>query len=171
MESGTTASSATRSVSLTALPIEQGEHRLRVEGKALTGLKDAKEQAINVEGVAAILFEVADLADPIELRGETAYDVRIINQGSKAATNVQLIALIPAELKFLQAEGVTRYRTEAGRVIFEPIDNLPAKSETVYRIRAQGVTAGDVRLKVQLTTSEIPQPITKEESTRVYADE
>jgi uncharacterized repeat protein (TIGR01451 family) len=159
------------SVSLTAMPIEQGEHRLRVEGKALTGLKDAKEQSINVEGVAAILFEVADLADPIELRGETAYDVRIINQGSKAATNVQLIALIPAELKFLQAEGVTRYRTEAGRVIFEPIDNLPPKSETVYRIRAQGITAGDVRLKVQLTTSEIPQPITKEESTRVYADE
>ncbi|MGC4003752.1 MAG: hypothetical protein QM811_11750 [Pirellulales bacterium] len=158
-------------VTLTTLPVEQGEHRLKIEGKTKAGLAQSQEQAIQIDGVAAILFEVADLADPIELHGETAYDVRIINQGSKAATNVQLIALLPPELRFLAAEGATRYRQEAGRIVFEPLQSLPAKSETVYRIRAKGEKPGDVRLKVQLTTDDVRQPITKEESTRVYADE
>jgi len=158
-------------VTITTLPIEQGEHKLKVAGKTKAGLTDSKEQAITVEGVAAILFEVADLADPIELRGETAYDVRVINQGSKAATNVQLTAFMPSELKFLAAEGATRYRVDGQRIIFDALGTLPAKSETVYRIRAQGTTAGDVRLKVQLVTDDIKTPITKEESTRVYADE
>ena len=34
-----------------------------------------------------------------------------------------------------------------------------------------GLKAGDQRFRVQLTTDEIRTPITKEESTRVYADE
>ncbi len=158
-------------VTITALPIEQGEHKLKVAGKTKSGLSDSKEQAITIEGVAAILFEVADLADPIELRGETAYDIRVINQGSKAATNVQITAFMPAELKFLSAEGATRYRVDGQKIVFDALGSLPAKSETVYRLRAQGVTAGDVRLKVQLVTDYFRTPITKEESTRVYADE
>jgi uncharacterized repeat protein (TIGR01451 family) len=158
-------------VTITALPIEQGEHKLVVAGKTKAGLSDSKEQPITIEGVAAILFEVADLADPIELRGETAYDIRVINQGSKAATNVQITAFIPSELKFLSAEGATRYRVDGQRIVFDALGTLPAKSETVYRVRAQGTQAGDVRLKVQLVTDDIRQPITKEESTRVYADE
>ncbi len=158
-------------VTITTLPIEQGEHKLKVAGKTKAGLTDSKEQPITIEGVAAILFEVADLADPIELRGETAYDIRVINQGSKAATNVQITAFMPTELKFLSAEGATRYRVDGQRIVFDALGTLPAKSETVYRIRAQGTQVGDVRLKVQLVTDDIRQPITKEESTRVYADE
>jgi len=158
-------------VTVTALPIEQGEHKLKTTGKARQGLADEKEQTVLVEGVSAIFFEVADLADPIELHGETSYDVRIINQGSKEATNVQLIVVLPPELKFTAAEGATRYRNEGGRIVFEPLDRLPAKSETIYRIKALGERSGDVRVKAQLTTDDIRQPITKEESTRVYADE
>jgi uncharacterized repeat protein (TIGR01451 family) len=158
-------------VTVTTLPIEQGEQKLKTVGKTKAGLKDEKEQSVVVEGVAAILFEVADVADPIELHGETAYDVTITNQGSKEATNVQLVALMPQELKFLRAEGDSRYRLEGNRVVFEPLRSLPAKNKTVYRIFAQGQQAGDVRIKMQLTSDDIRQPITKEESTRVYADE
>lgn len=157
-------------VTVTLLPIEPGEQVVKANCRAKNDLTDAKEITVAVEGVAAILFEVVDLADPIELNGETAYDIRIINQGSKEATNVQLSALMPPELKFLSAEGATRHRAENGRVIFEPLQRLPAKSETVYRIKAKGERAGDVRMKVQLMSDEIRQPITKEESTQVYSD-
>ncbi|MDX1962399.1 MAG: hypothetical protein SFX18_04555 [Pirellulales bacterium] len=158
-------------VKLTTLPVEEGEQKLTTTGKARQGLVDQSEQLVVIEGVAAILFEVADLSDPIELNGETAYDVKITNQGSKEAANVQLVALLPAELEFLSAEGATRHKLEGNRLVFEPIARLPAKSETVYRLHMRGVAAGDVRLKVQLLTDDIRQPITKEESTRVFADE
>jgi hypothetical protein len=48
---------------------------------------------------------------------------------------------------------------------------LPPKDEKIYRIRAKGIRPGDLRVSFQLTTDDMKTPVTKEESTRVYADE
>jgi uncharacterized repeat protein (TIGR01451 family) len=161
----------TGTVTLTALPVEPGEQRLRAEGKAKQGLTDEQEQITVVEGLAALLFEVVDVADPIEVKGETEYEIRITNQGSKAADNVQLVAMLPPELKFVSAEGPTRYAIDGDRVVFEPLGRLSPKADTTYRVAVQGTQPGDVRMKVQLMTDDMRQPVTKEESTRVYSDE
>lgn len=158
-------------VTLTAMPIEAGEHTLRVEGTADKGLSDEMEEEILVEGVAAILFQVADVADPIEINGETTYEIRVVNQGSKAATNVQLVAVLPGELKALSAEGPTRHVLDGQQVRFQELSRLAPKADTTYRIRVQAVEAGDARIRVQLLTDEMKAPVTKEESTQIYADE
>ena len=161
----------TGAVQMTALPIEEGEQKLRIEAKAQQGLADMQESTITVDGVAAVLFEVADLADPIEVGGETTYEVRVTNQGSKAATNIIVSAIMPAEMKPLAAEGPTKHVIEGAKVTFEPLPRLSPKGDTVFRIRAQALRPGDARVKVQLMADELRQPVTKEESTRVYADE
>jgi hypothetical protein len=38
-------------------------------------------------------------------------------------------------------------------------------------VQVQGLRPGDQRARVQITTDEVQEPITKEQSTRVYADE
>jgi len=161
----------TGTVSLTALPIEPGEQRLRAEGRARQGLTDEQEQITLVEGLAALLFEVVDVADPIEVKGETEYEIRIVNQGSKAADNVQLMAMLPPELKFVSAEGPTGHAVDGQRILFEPLGRLSPKADTTYRVAVQGLQPGDLRMKVQLLTDDMRQPVTKEESTRVYSDE
>jgi uncharacterized repeat protein (TIGR01451 family) len=158
-------------VELVTLPIEAGEQRLRLEGRAERGVAVEKEQPILVEGIAAIKFEVVDVNDPIEKGGETTYEIRVVNQGSKAATNVRVLAMLPQGLKALAAEGPTRNFLEAGRVQFEGLPRLAPKADTLYRIRVAGLMAGDQRIRVQLQTDELQEPVTKEESTRVYADE
>jgi uncharacterized repeat protein (TIGR01451 family) len=159
------------SVSLTAVPVETGEQLVRIESTAQRGLSAQEEKMIVVEGVAAINFEVVDVADPIEVGGETAYEVRVVNQGTKAATNVQVVALLPEELKPTGGEGPARYTIDGQRVLFEPLAQLAPKADTTYRVKAQGRAPGDVRVRVQILTDEIRSPVTKEESTRVYADE
>ncbi len=77
------------SVELVAMPIEPGKQTFDVEGKAQQGLTDEVKQDVMVEGLAAIMFEVRDAEDPIEVGGETNYEIRVFNQGSKAASNVQ----------------------------------------------------------------------------------
>ncbi len=47
----------TGSVTLVALPIEVGEQRMKVQGKAQQGLSDEKEQTVVVEGLAALALE------------------------------------------------------------------------------------------------------------------
>ncbi|MCG8449236.1 MAG: hypothetical protein MI725_06625 [Pirellulales bacterium] len=158
-------------VELVALPIEPGAQTLQVATKARQGLEDRTEKQVLVEGLAALMFEVADLADPIEIGGDTTYEIRVVNQGSKAASNVQVVAILPPGLRALSGQGETRHTIQGERVSFAPIPSLAPKADTTYRIQVQGTRPGDQRLRVQITTDEIQQPITKEESTRVYADE
>jgi uncharacterized repeat protein (TIGR01451 family) len=161
----------TGSVELVTMPIEAGQHALKLRGTADKGLVSEKEQPVLVEGIAAILFQVADTADPVEIGGETTYDVRVVNQGSKASTNVRLIVDLPQELKAIAAEGPTQYAVEGNRISFERLAQLPPKAEKTYRVRVKAMRPGDLRARFQLSSDDMRTPVTKEESTRVYADE
>ena len=153
------------------MPIEPGEQTLEVEGKAQQGLTDEAKREVLVEGLAAIMFEVRDVEDPIEVGGETDYEIRVVNQGSKAATNVQVLVTLPPGLEVLSASGETRHTVQGGGVVFEPLAQLAPKTDTLYRVQVKGVQPGDQRVTVQVSTNDISQPIRREESTRVFGDE
>lgn len=158
-------------VELVAMPVEAGQQKLEVSGKAQQGLTDEVEQDVLVEGLAALMFEVRDTQDPIEVGGETSYEIRVVNQGTKAATNVQVVVSLPPGIQALSASGETQYTVQAGGVVFEPLAQLAPKTDTVYRVQVKGVQPGDQRVTVQVNTDDISQPIRREESTRVFGDE
>ena len=60
-------------VKLTTLPVEPGEQRLRVEGRAGLGLTAAGEQVVQVEQSAELLHTVKDPDEVIEVGSETTY--------------------------------------------------------------------------------------------------
>jgi uncharacterized repeat protein (TIGR01451 family) len=158
-------------VTLTTMPTEQGDLPLKIASTAQRGLSAEKNEVIRVEGIAALVFQVVDLADPIDVGGETTYEIRVANQGSKPAENVQIIATLPQELKPLGAEGPSRHDINGQQVIFQPLARLTEKSETVYVIRAQASRQGDVKISVQLKSSDLTTPVVKEEATRVLSDQ
>ena len=156
-------------VQLTLMPLEAGNHTIRLVSFDDSGAKAEVEQPVQVEGLVAMYFEVADLQDPVEVGGQTLYEIRVVNQGSKEATNVRLAAELPPGLRAVAAEGPTS-QVQASRpniILFEPLSRLAAKADVTYRIRVEGVQPGDFRLRAQVSTDDI-EPITKEESTRVY---
>jgi len=158
-------------VELVTLPIAPGPFNLKVRGAAQRGIVAEKEQAVLVEGLASVLFQLSHTKDPLEIGGETSYEITVVNQGSKASTNLQMAVYLPSELRPLAAEGPTRYTIEDNKVVFESLPQLAPKSVAAFRVRAQGVRAGDLRVRCQLLTDEMQRPVVKEESTRVYADE
>jgi uncharacterized repeat protein (TIGR01451 family) len=158
-------------VELAVLPIEVGEHTLQIETKARQGLEDHTEARVVVDGIVALMFEVVDVNSPIEVGGETTYEVRVVNQGSKSARNVQVVAIMPQGMRAISGQGESRHAIQGERVIFAPLPQLAPKADAVFRIHAQGLRAGDQRVLVQLTSDEMQKPITKEVSTRVYADQ
>jgi uncharacterized repeat protein (TIGR01451 family) len=157
-------------VTLTAIANEPGEQKLRGEGRATGGLSHTTEQTTIVEGVAAVLFSVVDVDDPIELGGQVTYEIKVVNQGSKAATQVEIAAQLPPEMKPVSAEGPSQFRIERDVILFDPMPRLAAKADVTYRVVAQAVSPGNSRIKVQLRTDEIKETVTKEESTRIYKD-
>ena len=158
-------------VTLTALPIEAGEHHLQIGAKAKGNLSANLDEPVYVEGIATVLFELVDVNDPVEVGGETTYEIRVVNQGSKAASNVRVVALLPPEMQATAADGPTAHAIDGQRVLFEPIVQLAPKADTTFTVKAKAGAAGDVHLRVQLMSDEMRSPVTKEESTHVYADE
>jgi uncharacterized repeat protein (TIGR01451 family) len=131
-------------------------------------LEAKTETAIKSEGVAAVRFEVLDLDDPVEAGKEAVYEVRVTNQGTGACTNVQLVAAIAEGTEYKGSSGPTQIKAQGQHLVFEPIANLAAKGEAVYRIKIRGAAAGDLRFRVQLTCDQVRTPVVKEESTRFY---
>jgi uncharacterized repeat protein (TIGR01451 family) len=158
-------------VELVTMPVEAGQQNIKLRGTAQRVQAVEKEQPVVVEGIAAVAFQVGDSVDPIEVGGETTYEVRVMNQGSKAASNVQLTAVLPAEMQPLSADGPTRYAVQGNTVVFEGLARLAPKTEIAYHVRVKGNRAGDVRVRFMLKSDEMQSPVTKEESTQVYADE
>jgi uncharacterized repeat protein (TIGR01451 family) len=158
-------------VELTALPVEAGEQTLQVASRAQQGLEDRTEAKVTVEGLVALSFEIKAAVGAVAVGEETAYDITVVNQGSKAATNVQVTAVIPRGLKATNGQGASRFVAEDGRATFAPLPQLAPKAEAKFRIQVQGLQAGDLRTKVMVTADEVQDPITKEQGTLVYADQ
>ncbi len=158
-------------VKLATIPTTMGDQRIRVETTASMGLQASAEHDMTVEGLAALLFTVTDVSDPIEVGGETTYEVHVVNQGTKPASNLRLDASIPAGMEAVNGEGPARAIVESNRVSFEPLAKLVPQADTFYKIHVRGTSAGDKRVIVRLMSDDVTEPVTKEESTHVYSDQ
>ena len=134
------------------------------------GLEAKASIAVRLEGVPALLLEVVDLEDPIEVGAETTYEIRVVNQGTSPTTNLQIIATVPAGMTTRDATGPAPHRLQGQQVIFEKLPSLAAKADALYRVKVVGDKPGDMRFKVQMTSDQLRSPVYEEESTRVYKD-
>lgn len=135
--------------------------------RPVTRVLEAKtETAIKAEGVAAVRFEVRDLDDPVEVGKEAVYEIRVINQGTGACTNVQLVAAMAEGTAYTGSSGPTQVKAQGQNLVFDPIPTLAVKGEAVYQVKIRGATAGDMRFRVQLSCDQVRAPVVKEESTR-----
>lgn len=158
-------------VHLTVLPVEPGNHKLKADGHADLGLQHTCEHEVVVESLAELLFTVADVADPIEVGSETSYEVRVHNRGSKADSDIRVIAELPAGMVPVSGDGPVPATVQGSRVIFSPLARLAPDEEAIFKVHATGEATGDHVIRVQLQSAEVRVPVTKEEITRVYTDQ
>ena len=145
-------------VELVTMPVEPGQQSIKLRGTAQKAAAVEKEQPVVIEGIAALFFQLSQDANPIEVGGQTGYQIHVINQGSKAAGNVRLAVLLPPELKAISAEGPSRHVIEGGRIVFDGLDRLAPKGDATYRVRVQGLQPGDLRVRCQLQSDEMQTP-------------
>lgn len=155
-------------VNLKVLPIDTGTQKIEYQTTADLNIKESTSLDVGVEQLAELFFDVDDTADPIEVGSQTVYQVRVVNQGSKAATNVRVQIRMPDSISPVTSEGPTK-GTAAGRVVtFAPLPRLAPSAEATYRIQARGDREGVHRIQVSLSSDERKEPVSKEESTEVY---
>lgn len=124
--------------------------------------------ASKVVGIAAILLEVVDLEDPIQVGKEVTYEIRVTNQGSATGSNVRLVCTLPASQQFVSGEGVTAVRADGQKITMEPLASLEAKGLATWKLVVKAIAEDDARFEVELASDQFEQVIRENESTQQY---
>jgi uncharacterized repeat protein (TIGR01451 family) len=159
-----------REVRLELAAVAPGEHRQRVAAQSAQGQAADVEVRTRAEGVSALVAEVVDTDDPIEVGAETTYEVRLVNTGSKEDTAVALICTIPDKMEFKAAQGPCRFHVQGRNVVFDALPRLAPRGDALFRVTVRGIAPGDARFKIQVNSASLTEPLMRTESTRVYAD-
>ena len=167
---GNLAVGASKTVSLTLkMPNKKATVRNVVRATAICS-KDAQAEAVTqVAGIPAILLEVKDTEDPIEIGANETYEIVVTNQGSAAATNIVIVCTIAKEMSYVSADGETTAKIAGNKVVFGALPSLPPKAKAIYHVVAKAVRTGDTRFTVTLTSDQLTSPPVEEtESTHLY---
>jgi len=129
------------------------------------GLRETAEACTVWSGISAILVEVVDDPDPIQVGESTVYTIRITNQGNADLTNINTVAQYAKEVSPVSSQGGS---VDGKTVKFPTVPRIAPKQSVTYTITGKGIDVGDHRLKVIVTEDQLLAPVVEEESTRVY---
>ena len=121
-----------------------------------------------IVGIPAILLEVMDLDDPIEVGKEVTYEIRVTNQGSAPATDLRLICTLSASQEFSSATGATEVDVAGGTVTMKALSVLAPKAQAVWQVVVRAARPEDARFKVELRGDQYDRPIDEDEATHQY---
>ncbi len=161
-----------REVSIDLLAAVAGDHRLQAQVVSSRGARTDASALTRIEGSSALVIELVDVDDPVEVGGETAYEIRVINAGTKMETNLEVTCTLPEQVEFKGAKSIAgvHHRVQGREVIFDPLPRLAPKADVIYRVTVRGLQAGDVRFRTRVRADGMPEPVLREENTRFYND-
>jgi uncharacterized repeat protein (TIGR01451 family) len=135
------------------------------------GLRREAQAALEILGAPGTRLEARPMNNPVEIGKNVSYVINVSNTGSAAAKQVEIRAMLPAELKVLAGKGPSGHNIAGQVLTFGPVDCEPNQT-LEYTIECQALRPGDVRVRMELRTPTHPdtatEPIFQEVSTRLY---
>lgn len=123
----------------------------------------------DVEGIPAILLEVVDTEDPIQVGAAEKYYITVTNQGSAPDNNIVVKVNFEDNLDYVSSSGPTQGQSgDVKSVAFAPLATLGAGQRATWEVTAKAVKEGDHRTTVVMTSDVISRPVQETEATRIY---
>lgn len=126
------------------------------------------ECATEVVGIPAILLEVVDTVDPVEVGSETTFNVVVTNQGSTADGDVKVIGVLPPSLQFVSGSGATAVSGSGQTVTLAPLGSLAPGARAEWRIVVKAKSVADARSRWEMTSDHFKTPVIETESSNLY---
>ncbi len=164
---GSLQAKASRTVSVTIKPSRRGQLRNTVTATAYCA-EDSAELVTEIKGIPAILLEVIDIDDPIEVGMNETYVITVTNQGSADGTNITIECELPPEEEYISSTGPTTGTASGKTVKFAPLPMLAPRAKATYHLVVRGTQPGDVRFKVSMISDQMTSTVDETESTHIY---
>jgi uncharacterized repeat protein (TIGR01451 family) len=147
-----------------------GAARVRSTTTANAYCADAASGTVDtdVTGIAAIMLEVSDLSDPVEIGEATVYLITVTNQGSTPDTNIRIAVDLEDTMGYMSATGSTKVEETGKNIVFKPLPSLAAGEKATWRVEVKAVSEGDVRISVAMTSDQLGRPVEETEATKFF---
>jgi len=165
---GTLAPGASESVTLDATAVDAGLAKIEAMAEANCSADVSATASTEIIGISAILLEVVDQEDPIEVGNEETYVISVTNQGSAADTNVRIVAVLDDSTEYVSSSGATRGSTSGKTITFAPLAKIEAKESVEWKIIIRGTEEADARIKVSLNSDQLTKSVDETEATTIY---
>jgi uncharacterized repeat protein (TIGR01451 family) len=159
---------AKKAVSVTYTGVKIGEVSSKATAMADCATAVSAAAMTNVKGIPAILLEVIDEVDPVEVEQQTKYRIVVTNQGSAPSTNIAITATLEDSMQYIASAGPTTATVAGADVKFAPLASLAAGGKATWVVTVKAVKEGDVRFKAVMASDNRERPVTETESTYFY---
>ncbi|MFC1636097.1 hypothetical protein ACFL5Z_14770 [Planctomycetota bacterium] len=157
-----------KKVSIAYALLNAGDLSSSATASAYCASKVTANVQTSIVGVPAILLEVVDVGDPVEVSGQGTYIITATNQGSSPGTDIRIVCKMEDKMKCVSLGGATSGTVEGNTITFAPLTQLAPKTKAVWRVVTRTEKAGDVLFKVIMTTGEFSRAVEETESTNWY---
>lgn len=157
-----------RKLSLEVVPSQIGELTNTASAMANCAPTVTATATTRIEGIPAILLEVVDIEDPIEVGENVTYMVTVTNQGSATGTNIRIECTLENSMQYVSSAGATMATPAEGKIVFDALPTLKPKSRASWKVVVRAVQAGDVRFMVKMTSDQISRHVVETEATNFY---
>jgi len=121
-----------------------------------------------VAGISAILLEVVDSPDPIELGQNVTYTVSVTNQGSATDTAIRINCMLEKGMEYVSSSGPTKATVDAGKIGFDALSSLAPQAKVEWKIIVKALDAGDMRFTATMNSGQLTRPVEETEATKFY---
>ena len=152
-------------------PASQASNRVMVTTQE--GAQAEDESWLEIRAAASSLnMTVGDRHDPVTKGKELTYVIRVSNQGQTSDTQVTVEATVPVGMMPValgsSGPGLTKFTIERQTVRFEPVAEIRPGESLTYRVRVLTRLPGELTFRAELTSQNLPQPLSVEETTEVF---
>ncbi len=175
-KAGSLAPGETRTFKLTLDAVRlTGQATLSVAAVAdgdAASLQAKAEGSIAIIGTPAVVLELATPSAPVEVGRRATFEIRLRNQGTVSARQVEVAAFAPGELRVVKGAGPDRAEGRLdpdGKVSFPMLDELRPGQSVTYTVEVDAAQAGDARFRAEVKAAHLRNPLREEQSLRVTA--
>lgn len=159
---------ATRTITLVCQGTNIGSYVNNVSVVAAEGVTANAAAPGIVVGEPGMTMQITDTTDPVQVGGQTTYQVTLKNQGEITIHNLKLVLNLPASVSYVSASGPLVYTVAGQQVTFDGGATLAAGQQMQFAVTVRAVTPGPALCTATMTFDEFALPVSADEGTTIY---